>query len=539
MPLCDEFCREEFNSEGKLVRFDLRFPDNYNFGYDVVDRIADMTPEKTALVWCNEKGEEHIFNFRELSRLSNQAANALRGRGIGKGDRVLLVLKKRYEYWYITPALHKLGAVVVPVSYMLQEKDLIYRINKIGVKVAIIVNDEEIVTRFNDIRKECPTLQEIETIGENSIGFYNLNSAIPKASDQLERVPTSAYDLMIIYFTSGTTDYPKAVGHNHIYSLAHIPTAKYWQRVEDGGLHLTVADTGWGKASWGKIYGQWLGGAAVMVFDFEIFAPRRLIDVMNHYHVTTFCAPPTVYRYMVKRRMYAIPNLKHASSAGEYLAPEISSLFRKTMGIPIAEGYGQTETTLTIANIDDSMMKAGSMGRAVPLFDVRIQKEDGSFAEDGEVGEIVILVRPGQFGLFDGYIEDQNKLDNPVQDGIYHTCDMAWRDKDGFFWFKGRRDDVIKTGGFRVGPVEIESVLIRHPAVQECSVIGIADSLRGQAIKANVVLTAGYSSSPELKKELIQFSNSQLATYMHIRYLDFVDELPKTFNGKIRKHAGS
>ncbi|MDO5565288.1 MAG: AMP-binding protein, partial [Planctomycetia bacterium] len=453
-----QFCHEEFAPDGSLLDFSLQYEDNYNFGYDVVDKIAEQTPDKTAVVWLNVEGEEHIFTFDMIRRKSNQVANMLRARGICKGDRVMLLMKRCYEYWYVIVALHKIGAVAVPASHMLTGEDLVYRINKVGVRAVIAAPDEALLQLLEPVQAECPSLQYLWTTKANRHGFRNLTTDIENASELIERVPTRASDTMIVYFTSGTTGYPKAVAHNHLYTLAHIVTAKFWQRVEDGGLHLTVADTGWGKASWGKIYGQWLLGSAVMVFDFESFDSRQLVSVMNRYQVTSFCAPPTVYRYIVKRENIHLPSLKHATSAGEYLPPEVSRQFEEQTGLRIAEGYGQTETTLLIANLAGMEVRRGTMGKPTPLYNVAIHKEDGTEADIDEPGEIVILPKKNQQGIMVGYLSGDSIGGNRIRNGVYHTGDSGWKDKDGYFWYSSRVDDVIKTGGFRVGPVEIENI---------------------------------------------------------------------------------
>lgn len=532
-----QFCREEFDDQGHLVRFDLEYPENYNFGYDVVDRIAEVTPEKLALLWIDAEKNERRFTFDQIRRLSNQTVHALRARGVKRGDRVMLMMKRSYAYWFVIVALHKIGAIAVPVSHMLRLEDVVYRVNKIGISYVISLADDGIAGILQEVKEELSGLKEIWTYGPNTHGLRNLEEDIAYMPETLERMPTSVTDIMIVYFTSGTTDYPKAVAHNHTYSLAHILTAKYWQRVEENGLHMTVADTGWGKASWGKIYGQWLMGAVVIVYDFESFDSRQLVTILNRYKVNTFCAPPTVYRYMVKRGNVELPWLHHAVSAGEFLSPEISAKFEEQTGLAIAEGFGQTETTLQIANFAGYETRRGSMGKPTPLYDIELVKEDGSPVSPGEPGEIVIRLRENQAGLMLGYLNEQTVSDKFSGDGTYHTGDLAWVDPDGYFWYNGRKDDVIKTGGFRVGPVEIENIVIEHPLVLECSVVGVPDALRGQAIKAVIVLLPKAVPSDELKKEIRQFANARLAVFKHIRHVEFVDELPKTHNGKIRKRV--
>ena len=536
-----QFCREEFDRDGNLTDFSLQYPDNYNFGYDVIDRIAEETPEKRALVWQNTEGDERTFTFGELSRLSNRAANAFLAHGIKKGDRVMLILKRSYEYWYAVVALHKIGAVAVPASHMLTLEDLVYRINKIEISAVVTISDDSLVELLKMAQAESPSLQTIWTTRQCGGPVLSLADEMEKMSEKLVRIPTAASDIMIVYFTSGTTGYPKAVAHDHSYSLAHILTAKYWQQVVDGGLHLTVADTGWGKASWGKIYGQWLIGSAVMVFDFDSFDSRQMTTVMNHHKITTFCAPPTVYRYMVRRGNLSFPNMKHATSAGEYLPPEVSRLFEEKTGIAIAEGYGQTESTLMIAHLAGTKIRRGSLGKPTPFYHAQIIKEDGTAAEVGESGEIVVSPRKNRQGIMLGYLNGSTINDEPIHDGFLHTGDSAWQDEEGYFWYNGRMDDVIKTGGLRIGPVEIENIVLEHPLVSECSVVGIPDPLRGQAIKAVVVLVSTAVASEELKKEIRQFANNQLAVFKHIRLVDFVDEnvQRKTPQNKLLKRAAS
>lgn len=515
----------------------LSTPENYNFGYDVVDRIADVTPEKLALLWIDADQNERRFTFDQIRRLSNQTVHALRAQGVKRGDRVMLIMKRCYAYWFVIIALHKIGAIAVPVSHMLRLEDVVYRVQKIGVSYMIALNNDNIAGILAEAKEELPQLKAVWTYGPNSRGLRNLEEEIAYKPDTLDRLPTEVTDIMIVYFTSGTTDYPKAVAHDHTYSLTHILTAKYWQRVEENELHMTVADTGWGKASWGKIYGQWLMGAIAIVYDFESFDSRQLITILNRYKVATFCAPPTVYRYMVKRGNIHLPWLHHAVSAGEFLSPEISTKFEEQTGLSIAEGYGQTETTLQIANILGCETRRGSMGLPTPLYDIEIVKDDGSPVSPGEPGEIVIRLRKNQAGLMMGYLGNEKIEEVSSDDGLYHTGDLAWVDGDGYFWYNGRKDDIIKTGGFRVGPVEIESILIEHPLVLECLVVGVPDPLRGQAIKAVVVLLPKTEPSEDLKKEIRQFANARLAVFKHIRHVEFVDVLPKTHNGKIRRRV--
>jgi len=537
MSIYQRFCEEQFDESGNLIGFKIKYPENFNFGYDVVDCIAKMEPEKTALVWCNTDGGELILSFRDMQVLSSKAANVFRAHGITKGDKVMVMLKRRYEYWYTAVALHKLGAVLVPVTHMLTVEDVEYRINSANIKGVVCTPDEDATRKIITAKENCGSLSLLWTVQKTVDGFENLSEEVAGAPEKLERQQTLAAEPMIMYFTSGTTGYPKGVKHDHTYPLSHIITAKYWQQVTDGGLHFTVAETGWAKTSWGKIYGQWLAGSAVMVFDFDNFEPKQLMTIINHYQVTTFCAPPTVYRYLTKKGMVDMPSLKHASTAGEALNPEVFRRFAEQTGIPLMEGFGQTETSLILANFAGSISRPGSMGKPSPLYQIKLLKDDGRPAEVGEIGELVIVPKGNekQLGIFIGYQDNPALYQYVWRGGVYHTGDTAWMDKDGYFWFNGRIDDVIKTGGFRVGPFEIENVLMEHPAVMECSVIGVPDELRGQAIKAVVVLSPGYEASAPLQKEIREFCNTRVAEYKWIRFVEFAASLPKTISGKIRR----
>ncbi len=538
MSIYKQFCDETFDQQGLLTDFQIKYPYNYNFGYDVVDEIARHEPQKRALVWCNTEGRERIFTFEDISRLSTKTANVLHANGIKKGDRVMVMLKRHYEYWYVSVALHKIGAVMIPVTHMLTTDDIIYRIETASIKGIVCSPDEGILKKVGRAIEKTDSVIAAWTIEKEAKGFFNLTSQVEAAPDTMERELTLASDPMIMYFTSGTTGYPKGVIHDHTYTLAHILTARHWQNVEDGGLHLTVAETGWGKASWGKIYGQWLCGCAVMVFDFDNFDPKQLMTIINKYHVTSFCAPPTVYRYLVKKGVVDMPSLKYVTTAGEALNPEVFRLFKEQTGLTLMEGFGQTESTLMLANLVGSVSRPGSMGKPTPLYHVELLNDDGEYAKTGEIGEIVIIPPSDgrrQAGIFSEYNGNEDLYKYVWRGGIYHTGDTAWRDEEGYFWFNGRIDDVIKTGGFRVGPFEIENVLMEHPAVMECSVIGVPDPLRGQAIKAVIVLSPGYEPSLELQKEIREFCNSRIAEYKWIRSIEFVKEMPKTISGKIRK----
>lgn len=537
MSIYQKFCTEITDENGGLKKITLHYPDNFNFGYDVVDEIARETPDKRAIVWCNTENEERIFSFEDVRANSNKMANVFKNAGIGRGDRVMLVLKKHYEYWFAAIALHKLGAVMIPATHMLTVSDFVYRIKAAGIKAVVSTPQDGVPERIKKALEQTGVKAKLWSVRTAAEGFENLSEAMVNASDSFERIETSVNDPMMLYFTSGTTGYPKGVIHDHSYPLAHIVTAKYWHMAEDGGLHFTVAETGWAKASWGKLYGQWLVGSAVMVYDFDNFDPKQLIAVINRYSVTSFCAPPTVYRYLVRKGIPEMPSLKYATTAGEMLAPEVFRKFRERTGLELCEGYGQTETTLLMANFAGFNPVEGSMGVSSPLYNIELRGKHGEPVPQGEVGEVVIVPPENgkQPGVFCAYLDNEEQYNYVWRGGVYHTGDAAYMDENGLYWFHGRFDDIIKTGGFRVGPYEVENVLTEHPAVAECSVIGVPDPLRGQAIKAVIVLGSGYEPSKELELEIKEFCNSRLAEYKWIRLVEFVDEMPKTISGKIRK----
>ena len=541
MSIYQRFCKETFDEKGRLVKFEVSYPDNFNYGYDVVDAIAAETPDKRALVWCNTEGEERIFTFDDIRRLSNQAANMFLSAGIRKGDYVITALKRHYEYWITAVALHKIGAILTPVTYMLTAEDLLYRLRSAKIAGIVCTSEGDVPGRVAEAVREAEKEGlhcKVWSTRKSVEGFPCFNTAVLAASDQLERQPTKATEHIILYFTSGTTGEPKGVLHSHTYPLGHTLGAKYWHQVTEDGLHFTVADTGWSKNSWGKIYGQWLAGTAVMVFDFDNFDPRQLVTVINRYGVTTFCAPPTIYRYLVRKEIAPMPTLRHATSAGELLNPEVSRRFSEFTGLPINEGYGQTEGVLLLGNFKDYEQRTGSMGIPTPQYQIELMRRDGTPAETGELGEIVI--RPTRAdglitGIFVAYLNDEEQYKYAWRYGVYHTGDSAIRDEDGYYWFQGRFDDLIKTGGYRVGPYEVENILMEHPAVVECSVVGVPDPLRGQAIKAIIILDKGYEPTHALEKEIREFCNSRMAEYKWVRIVEFVKEMPKTFSGKIRK----
>ncbi len=538
MSLYQQFCTEYQDPSGRLEKLELHYPDTFNYGYDVVDVLARQSPKKRALVWCNVENEERCFNFSQMSQYSNQVANVLRQAGIGRGDRVMLVLKRHYEYWFAVLALHKLGAVAIPSTHMLTVDDLVYRLKAAPVKAVICTWQNQVPEKLSQALELAGCQASRFCVQRDVPGFINLTTAMEDATSELERVPTLATDPMLLYFTSGTTGYPKGVIHDFTYPLAHIVTAKYWQEAEEDGLHFTVAETGWAKASWGKLYGQWLVGSAVMVFDFDNFDPKQLAGVINRYRVTSFCAPPTVYRYLVRKGIPAMPSLRHATTAGEMLAPEVFRKFTASTGLTLREGYGQTETTLLMANFCDREPAEGSMGMASPFYRIALLDKKGEPVAEGEIGEVVIIPPKNgrQPGIFVRYLDSEEQYRYAWRGGVYHTGDAAYRDAAGRYWFHGRFDDIIKTGGYRVGPYEVENVLMEHPAVVECSVIGVPDPLRGQAIKAIVVLASGYEASQNLEQAIKDWCNQKLAEYKWIRMVEFVRQMPKTISGKIQKN---
>ncbi|MCD8115864.1 MAG: AMP-binding protein [Oscillospiraceae bacterium] len=535
MSIYQKFCTETFDETGRLTHIELHYPDNFNFGYDVVDAIAAQEPDKRAIVWTNPAGQERIVTFGEVARISNQYANVFLAAGLRRGSRVMVALKRHVEYWFVAVALHKLGAVMMPVTHMLTEDDIAYRFRQARPAAVICTVENDFPQRIRGALEETGMEALLWTAREPADGFHCLSREAESASDSLPRQATLAHDPMFLYFTSGTTEYPKGVIHDHTYPLAHIVTAKYWQQAEDGGLHFTVSETGWAKASWGKLYGQWLVGSAVMVYDFDNFSPKQLVSVINKYGVTSFCAPSTVYRYLVRKNIEPMPTLKHATTAGEVLSPDVFQQFHEKTGLTLAEGYGQTETTLLLANFAWNTPKDAALGYPSPLYNIRLQTPEGEPVPDGEVGEIVICPPENgvQCGLLTAYWENDELYANVWRNGVYHTGDAAWRDEDGCYWFFGRFDDIIKTGGYRVGPYEIERVLAEHPAVLECSVIGVPDKWRGQAIRAIIVPAAQYQPTRALEKEIMDFANARLAEYKWIRAIEFVSSMPKTISGKI------
>lgn len=522
--------------------FKINIPENFNFAFDVVDEIAMQTPDKIAMVWCNDKGVEATFTFGQMKYYSDKAANFFLTAGIRKGDPVMLILKRRYEYWFCTLALNKIGAITIPATHLLTAKDIIYRNNAAGTKMIVCLNEKDTIQRIEESESKSPSLKQKAVICEDREGWLNFTTGMNNSSEVFKRPQkkesSNNEDIMLLYFTSGTTGMPKMVNHNFIYPLGHIITAKYWQNVQDNGLHFTVADTGWAKSAWGKIYGQWLSGSAIMTYDYDAFVPKDLLNVIAKHKVVTFCAPPTIYRFLIKEDFsgYDLSNLKYCVVAGEPLNPEVFKQFFEHTGLKLMEGYGQTECTVALATYPWMEPKPGSMGMPTPGYDIEIADDEGNPCEAGIEGQIIIhtdKIKP--LGMFNGYYRDDHLTKSVWSKGIYKTGDMAWRDEDGYYWFIGRSDDVIKSSGYRIGPFEVESALLEHPAVLECAITAVPDPDRGQIVKASIVTAKNYHPSDELAKELQEHVKNVTAPYKYPRIVEFVTELPKTISGKIRR----
>ncbi|MDR0682924.1 MAG: AMP-binding protein [Dysgonamonadaceae bacterium] len=530
------------DQEDFKANFKINVPDNFNFAYDVVDEWAKTNPDKRALCWVNDQGEHIDFTFKEIKEKSDAAASYFQSLGIGKGDKVMLILKRRYYYWFAVLGLHKIGAVAIPATHLLTKKDIVYRCNSADIKALVVVGEKLILKQTKDAIPECPTLKYIISTGPDvPAEWLDFRKGMEEAQPFLKpENPSNNNDIMLLYFTSGTTGNPKMVIHNYIYPLGHIITSGYWQNLKEDSLHLTLADTGWAKAAWGKLYGQWIMGACIFVYDHEKFVPANLLQVIQDYKVTSFCAPPTVFRFLIREDItrYDLSALKYCSIAGEPLNPSVYQTFLDATGIRLMEGFGQTETTVTIANFPWMKPKQGSMGMPSPAYDMDLVTQDGRSCEDGEQGEIIFRTdKLMPTGLFMGYYRDLELTESVYYDGIYHTGDIAWRDEDGYYWFVGRNDDVIKSSGYRIGPFEVESALMTHPAVVECAITGFPDEVRGQIVKATIVLAADYKdkAAPELIKEIQDHVKKVTAPYKYPRIIEFVDELPKTISGKIRR----
>lgn len=520
----------------------FKVPENFNFAYDVMDVWAEERPDKLALLWTNEQGAELRFTFQDLKEQTDQTAAYFQSLGIGHGDKVMLILKRHYQWWLAMLGLHKLGAVAIPATHMLTTHDIIYRNQRAGVKAIVCADDTYIIEQIRAALPKSPTVETVISIGETvHPDFHNWEKEWKQAPPFVRpKYVNTNEDTMLMYFTSGTSGEPKMVAHDFLYALGHITTGVYWHNLQEDSIHLTVADTGWGKAVWGKLYGQWFAGAVVFVYDHEKFNAPSLMRQMEKYHITSFCAPPTVYRFMIREDFskYDLSALRYCTTAGEALNPAVYQKFFQLTGIQLMEGFGQTETTMTLGTFPWQTPKPGSMGKPNPQYDVQLLRSDDTQCEDGEKGEICIYIgNKKPIGLFKGYYRDQNLTLKIWHHGYYHTGDMAWRDQDGYYWFVGRSDDVIKSSGYRIGPFEVESALMTHPAVVECAITGVPDDIRGMVVKATVVLADEWKSKADdtLIKELQNHVKHETAPYKYPRVIEFVDELPKTISGKIRR----
>ena len=536
--------RTEFDSyEDFYENYNLKYNDDFNFGFDVVDEYARICPEKQALVWCDDEGRERKFNYGELSKYTNKTANYFKSLGIKKGDMVMLILKRHYEFWFSIIALHKLGAVTIPATHLLTKKDVVYRCNSAKIKMIVCADDDVVTKHIEDSLAESPTVKAIVVDRGEKEGWHSFEKGVEAASNVFERPTgdekTSVKDTMLLYFTSGTTGEPKMVCHNFAYPLGHIPTAAYWHNVKDDGLHLTVADTGWGKAVWGKLYGQMIAGTGIFIYDYSSrFEPSDLLKMVEKYQITTFCAPPTIYRFFIKADLtkFNLSSLTHCTTAGEALNPEVYKKFLEATGLKLYEGFGQTESCLSLATYKWETPHTGSMGKPSPYYKAYLLNDEGEVCDPGQTGEIVFDMSDGApIGVFSGYLYDEEKTKEVLDGKYYHTGDLAWCDEDGFYWYVGRVDDVIKSSGYRIGPFEVESALMEHPAVFETAITAVPDEIRGQVVKATIVLAKGYTPSDELVKELQNHVKRTTAPYKYPRIIEFADELPKTISGKIRR----
>ena len=537
--------RIQFDSyEDFKKNYTVNVPENFNFGFDIVDGWAKEKPDNRALVWCNDHNEEKVFTFEDMSKLSNRAANFFAFKGIKKGSVVMLILRRRWEYWVCATGLIKLGAIVVPGTLQLTKKDIAYRANAANIEMFVCINDDYVVQQMELAREQAPCIKHIALVGDNEReGWINFNKELMEYSEVFERPTgedaTKNTDIMQIYFTSGTTGMPKMVCHNYMHPLGHIVTAKYWQRVQENKLHMSVSDSGWAKFGWGKIYGQWICGATIFCYDMDKFIPANLLSVIEKYKLTTFCAPPTMYRFMLQEKVedYDLSSVEQWCTAGEALNPEVFDRWEELTGRKIASGFGQTEGTVLIACFEWFEAKPGTLGKPSPIYDLHLLNDKGEDCENGEEGEIVIcgLDKNPPVGLFVGYYKDEEMTKEALGSGSYNLKDVVWRDNMGYHWFVGRHDDVIKCSGYRIGPFEVESALVEHPAVVECAITAAPDPIRGQVVKATVVLAKGYAPSDELIKELQNHVKKATAPYKYPRIVEFVDELPKTLGGKIKR----
>lgn len=539
--ICEEFINTEEDVNGSLQKIDFVNTERFNFGFDIVDKVADKYPDKLAMLYVDKNYNEKRFTFSDIKKASNQCANYFRSLGINRGDKVVLVLKRHYQFWFAMVALHKIGAIAIPATNQLKEHDFEYRFNAAGVSAVICTADGDTADIAQRAAAVCPEVKTLILVGGQKDGWRDFNNEYVRFSSKYERDENTSCgdDIALMFFTSGTTGNPKMAAHKHTYALGHFVTAKYWHCCERDGLHFTISDTGWGKSLWGKLYGQWLCEGAVFVYDFDRFDAGDILPMFAKYKITTFCAPPTMLRMFIKEDLskFDLSSIHHMTTAGEALNPEVYKKFLEATGIEIFEGFGQTETTLTICNLAGSKQKIGSMGKASPQYDVDIVDPDGNSLPIGETGEIVIHTDKNvPCGLFREYYRDTERTEEAWHDGLYHTGDTAWRDEDGYFWYVSRIDDVIKSSGYRIGPFEIESVIMELPYVLECGVSAAPDEVRGQVVKASIVLTKGTVPSEELKKEIQEYVKSHTAPYKYPRIVKFCDELPKTISGKIQRN---
>ena len=528
---------EDYNKSLEFV-----IPENFNFAYDVMDEWAKEKPEALAMLWTSDKGEERRFTFKDIKVQTDRTAAYFQSLGIGKGDPVMLILKRHYQWWLAMLAIHKLGAVAIPATHMLTKHDIVYRNNRASVKAIVCADDKYVTEQVLLAMDESPTVETLIGVGDNlPDGFHSWEKEWEGVPQFVRpRHVNTNEDIMLIYFTSGTSGEPKMVAHDYLYAMGHLTTGVFWHNLSEDSIHLTVADTGWGKAVWGKFYGQWFAGATVFVYDHEKFSADNIMRQIEKYHITSFCAPPTIYRFMIREDFsaYDLSSLRYCCTAGEALNPAVYDKFYELTGVRLMEGFGQTETTMTLGTMPWMTPKPGSMGMPNAQYDIDILKPDGTPCEDGEKGEIVVRVGDKKpIGLFKGYYRDEELTREAWHDGIYHTGDVAWRDEDGYYWFEGRIDDVIKSSGYRIGPFEVESALMTHPAVVECAITGVPDDIRGMVVKATVVLGKEWKerAGEELIKELQAHVKRETAPYKYPRIIEFVDELPKTISGKIRR----
>ncbi|MBE7081981.1 MAG: cupin domain-containing protein [Clostridiales bacterium] len=536
-----KFIDVETDSDGTPTSIKFKNADKFNFAFDLVDALANREPEKLAMLHVSRDKIERKFTFTDIKKESARCANYFKSLGIKKGDRVMLVLKRHYQFWFAMIGLNKLGAIAIPATNQLQEHDFEYRFNSAGVSAIICTADGDTAHQVDIASAKCPSLVHKMIVNGTREGWRNFDEEYSLFSTHFNRTKDSPCgdDPLLMFFTSGTSGYPKIATHNHKYPLGHFHTAKYWHAVDTEGLHFTISDTGWAKSMWGKLYGQWLSEAATFVYDFDRFDASDILPMFAKYKITTFCAPPTMLRMLIKEDIskYDFSSVKHMTTAGEALNPEVYYQFEKLTGLQIKEGFGQSESTMLIGNLVGKPHKIGSMGKPAPIYDIELHDENGNPVPDGETGEIVVNLKNGvPCGLFTGYYNDKQKTEEVWHDGYYHTGDTAWRDEDGFYWYVGRVDDVIKSSGYRIGPFEIESVIMELPYVLECGVSAVPDEVRGQIVKASIVLVKGTPETEELKKEIQNYVKSKTAPYKYPRIVVFKDQLPKTVSGKIQRN---